>query len=349
LSGLVIPGDVLVAQPDEPLRLLATLCVYGEFGMIVGEPGAGKSLYLFFVCQQVIAAGEKVLYITSDESLPGIRKRARRYGLGSPNFVLMHGSPFCFNDQKWVRAVAEYAKAGGFSLVVFDTIRGMVRGEEDSNDTMIVVATACKAIRDEVGCGVLLSHHTKKSDWSAAGGKPGLGSAAGGSALDALIEYLLAIIPKSREPFRAELWPPKQRANQDWQHYELSEASGGTIAVRALEPDKAGPMPLTREHHRLLALLEKNPGQNFSKRNLIRDMGLGDNTIGELLGDLRLRGLVEIDPGKPPRGGWRATTEAERSQTEHHRQQMDAAEADANVRELVGSRKPNLLMKASTP
>ncbi len=68
LGGGLVPGGVL---------------------LLAGEPGIGKSTLLLQVADRIAMAGRPVLYISGEESLPQIKNRAERLGLGSANLAVL--------------------------------------------------------------------------------------------------------------------------------------------------------------------------------------------------------------------------------------------------------------------
>ena len=78
-----------IAADDEPRidlhdaelnRVLGGGLVQGSLVLIGGEPGIGKSTLLLQVCRNLAGAGQRVLYISGEESLKQIKMRANRIG-----------------------------------------------------------------------------------------------------------------------------------------------------------------------------------------------------------------------------------------------------------------------------
>jgi len=61
-------------------RVLGDGIVAGSLVLVGGDPGIGKSTLLLQVCRHLAAAGQKVLYISGEESLKQIKMRANRIG-----------------------------------------------------------------------------------------------------------------------------------------------------------------------------------------------------------------------------------------------------------------------------
>lgn len=65
---------------EELNRVLGGGVVAGSLVLVGGDPGIGKSTLLLQVCRNLAASGQKVLYISGEESLKQIKLRANRIG-----------------------------------------------------------------------------------------------------------------------------------------------------------------------------------------------------------------------------------------------------------------------------
>ena len=70
-------------------RVLGGGIVKGSLVLVGGDPGIGKSTLLLQVCRNLTAAGQKILYVSGEESLQQIRMRADRMGTFSENMFLL--------------------------------------------------------------------------------------------------------------------------------------------------------------------------------------------------------------------------------------------------------------------
>ena len=61
-------------------RVLGDGIVAGSLVLVGGDPGIGKSTLLLQVCRNLAGAGQRVLYISGEESLKQIKIRANRIG-----------------------------------------------------------------------------------------------------------------------------------------------------------------------------------------------------------------------------------------------------------------------------
>jgi DNA repair protein RadA/Sms len=79
----------LEIQAEEFNKVLGGGVVLGSLVLIGGEPGIGKSTLLLQVCRDFAAAGEKVLYVSGEESLEQIKIRGDRLGVGNGELYLL--------------------------------------------------------------------------------------------------------------------------------------------------------------------------------------------------------------------------------------------------------------------
>jgi len=84
-----IPRPTGVAELD---RVLGGGLVPGSVTLLGGEPGVGKSTLLTQVAAAVAAAGERVLYLSAEESRQQVRVRAERLGSVSAGLWLAAGT-----------------------------------------------------------------------------------------------------------------------------------------------------------------------------------------------------------------------------------------------------------------
>jgi DNA repair protein RadA/Sms len=79
----------LKIQADEFNKVLGGGVVLGSLVLIGGEPGIGKSTLLLQVCRDFAALGEKVLYVSGEESLEQIKLRGDRLGIRDGELYLL--------------------------------------------------------------------------------------------------------------------------------------------------------------------------------------------------------------------------------------------------------------------
>jgi len=75
---------------EECDRVFGGGVVRGSLNLLSGEPGIGKSTLLLFLSTQLVEKGEKVLYVSGEESPYQVAKRAERLGLHKNNLSLLY-------------------------------------------------------------------------------------------------------------------------------------------------------------------------------------------------------------------------------------------------------------------
>ena len=105
-------------------RVLGGGIVDGSLVLVGGDPGIGKSTLLLQVCRLLSLAGEKVLYISGEESLRQIKLRAQRLGSFNDNLLLL-----CETNLTDIREAAQKQKP---RIMVIDSIQTMYNEEVSS-------------------------------------------------------------------------------------------------------------------------------------------------------------------------------------------------------------------------
>ena len=118
-----IPEDTAIrtqTRISELDRVLGGGIVEGGLMLIGGDPGVGKSTLLLQVCDNLAKDGQRVLYVSGEESARQIRLRARRLGVESEIYVLAENA---------LDAVEEKLRSLQPDVAVIDSIQTMYRPE----------------------------------------------------------------------------------------------------------------------------------------------------------------------------------------------------------------------------
>lgn len=102
-------------------RVLGGGIVTGSLTLVGGDPGIGKSTLLLQVCKNLSDSGEKVLYVSGEESLKQIKIRGDRIGQFTENLLLL-----CETN---LQAISEQIKKLCPKVVVIDSIQTMYNEE----------------------------------------------------------------------------------------------------------------------------------------------------------------------------------------------------------------------------
>ena len=109
---------------EELDRVLGGGVVRGSLVLVGGDPGIGKSTLLLQVCRNLAASGQKVLYISGEESLKQIKLRANRIGTATGELKFL-----CETNLDTIEGAISGEKP---DVVIIDSIQTMFREEVTS-------------------------------------------------------------------------------------------------------------------------------------------------------------------------------------------------------------------------
>ena len=168
-------------------RVLGGGIVKGSLVLIGGDPGIGKSTLLLQMCHRLTETGQKVLYISGEESLQQIKMRANRLGGNAGELLLL-----CETDLEVIQN--EIAKAKP-SLVVIDSIQTMYSADVNSapgSVSQVREATAVLLrIAKSEGISVFIVGHVTKD-----------GSVAGPRVLEHMVDTVLYFEGENHASYR---------------------------------------------------------------------------------------------------------------------------------------------------
>ena len=118
-------------------RVLGGGIVPGSLVLVGGDPGIGKSTLLLQVCRNLTRRGEKVLYVSGEESLRQIRMRADRMGEFSDSLLLL-----CETSLDLIREAIDETKP---EVVIVDSIQTMY------NETVSSAPGSVSQVRESTG------------------------------------------------------------------------------------------------------------------------------------------------------------------------------------------------------
>lgn len=145
-------------------RVLGGGLVAGAVVLLAGEPGVGKSTLLLDVAARAARAGERVLYITGEESAGQVRLRAERIGALEPDLLLAAETD--------LGAVLAHIESNDPQLLMVDSIQTIASAQVDGTPGGVsqvreVASALIQAAKTRGMAMVIVGHVTK--DGSVAG------------------------------------------------------------------------------------------------------------------------------------------------------------------------------------
>lgn len=139
----VLALDDICGENDERIptkieefdRVLGGGIVKGSLVLLSGDPGIGKSTILLQICQNLGSKGQKILYVSGEESANQIKLRAVRIGVTTKNLFIL--------SQTDLATIVECIKAEKPDIVIIDSIQTMVCEQVNSSAGSITQVREC--------------------------------------------------------------------------------------------------------------------------------------------------------------------------------------------------------------
>jgi AAA domain/Bifunctional DNA primase/polymerase, N-terminal/Primase C terminal 2 (PriCT-2) len=216
-----VPARELVKRP--PARWwVKGVIPDADLGLVYAESGAGKSFFVADLCMHMAAGlnwrGKRTkrarVAVICAEGGGGYPQRlaaiAKHLGVDLNDhgvvFDVLVAAPQFANPETMAALVAA-VKAGGYDLVIADTMAQVASGLDENSSEMQRVLSACRALRAATGAMVVLIHH--------AGKDPGKG-ARGWSGIKGAVDFEVAI---SRDGDVREALVSKQKDGEDGERF----------------------------------------------------------------------------------------------------------------------------------
>lgn len=178
----------LSTQMDEIDRVLGGGVVAGSLVLIGGDPGIGKSTLLLQLSSQLHKMGEKVLYVSGEESASQIKMRAERVGVKDGDFYIY--------PETDMTAIVKAIESLQPKHVIIDSIQTMVHDQASSG-----VAGSVSQIRENTAT---LMHVAKKNNIAIfiVGHVTKEGTIAGPRMLEHMVDTVLYFEGEKHQSFR---------------------------------------------------------------------------------------------------------------------------------------------------
>lgn len=139
----VLALDDICGENDERIptkieefdRVLGGGIIKGSLVLLSGDPGIGKSTILLQICQNLGSKGQKILYVSGEESANQIKLRAVRIGVTTKNLFIL--------SQTDLATIVECIKAEKPDIVIIDSIQTMVYEQVNSSAGSITQVREC--------------------------------------------------------------------------------------------------------------------------------------------------------------------------------------------------------------
>ena len=312
----------LLAMPPKQY-LIEQVLGAGDVGTLYGQPGSGKTFVIidmiFAAClgrqwamRFEVARRLQVAYCAG-EGVSGLPSRfsaaAEFYGVEDlSTFTFFDATPQLFDTgahESIERFISEWKErqaagsAGQLDLLVIDTLHSATVGaDENSAQDMGHVLSLAKKATKELGCAVILVHHSNKA------GTGERGSSALRGAMDVMIEV-------KQVAGKFAMSCEKLKDGQKWkeQTFDLI-AVGDSESVRVWW-DEPGDLPSSASKYSaaLLAELQKRPGVKFTAKQLAEIVDAKQTATINALNRMVEKGQIKrelMDETKPPssRNAW---------------------------------------------
>lgn len=139
----VLALDDICGENDERIptkieefdRVLGGGIIKGSLVLLSGDPGIGKSTILLQICQNLGSKGQKILYVSGEESANQIKLRAVRIGVTTKNLFIL--------SQTDLATIVECIKVEKPDIVIIDSIQTMVYEQVNSSAGSITQVREC--------------------------------------------------------------------------------------------------------------------------------------------------------------------------------------------------------------
>ncbi|MDR1532531.1 MAG: DNA repair protein RadA [Clostridiales bacterium] len=168
-------------------RVLCGGIVEGSLVLIGGDPGIGKSTIILQICQNIGQKGNKILYVSGEESVRQVKLRAERLGVTTGNLLLL--------SETSLEGVEQAVRQSSPRMLIVDSIQTIYRAEMASAPGSVTQVRECTAAFIRLAKGlnisvIIVGHVTKE------------GAIAGPRVLEHMVDTVLYFEGERGESYR---------------------------------------------------------------------------------------------------------------------------------------------------
>ncbi len=278
----------------------------GDIGMIYGAPGCGKTFLIIDMIMSLCTGSrwanrfdvQRPLYIAycAGEGLSGLPPRfssiAKHYSITSlHNFAFYANPPQLYDDNaiatinrfcnEWkARQLEKDAKP--LDVLIIDTLHTATNAaDENSAQHMGKVLSSCRLAANDLGCAVILVHHTNKNG----------AIERGSSSLRGAMDFMIKIEKPSEGITKAVMTCSKLKDGEQWaeQSFNLcSQVECGSVYVLWDEPGNPKQIKGSKmsDKEKLKAEMERYAGRTLTCKTLAESIAKTEPYTRKLLNEL---------------------------------------------------------------
>lgn len=268
--------------------------------MIVGKPGSGKSLWALGKAHEV---GQRlpVLYVAAEAQASLYDRQlavAQARGCPMPENVYTCIQPVNLRLPEQVQALTDYAGDIGARLVIFDTWAACTAGaDENSTRDVQPIFSTLEQFKADLGCGILLIHHTRKDSAVYRGSSAIQGALDNMYVLtedDGLLTLKAEKTRDSRKPDVQYFRIAEYATRTDPTTGEPVHAAALLPSLRPVQSEADGPKPLQGNPRKVLEALQAYE-EGLTAKALMAVTDIPKTTLHNLLNELKECGYVAAE------------------------------------------------------
>ena len=169
--------DFLQGLVSRPPALFEGLMPERTITMISAEPGCGKTFLALAMCLSLDQGGDllgrfkarqkqRTFFLGQDapdwDYAEQFRKLAQRLGIKDTEVDFLTNQGASFTDRRFLMELQKWHEMASYRTIIFDTLASFHELDEKDERQMGGIMTILKKLRDDLGCSVIFTHHTRK-------------------------------------------------------------------------------------------------------------------------------------------------------------------------------------------